>query len=163
MIRKYGTDSSIFFRHRNPLICTANDLLTYNFRKLEVIPIQKKNEKKIVRSTKNQQTVIHQAQKIADFKTEKSIKMLENNETKNLIEPAKEIQCTQRTNKKTSRVESSAMNGNKPNTRKKNNKKCYERNKNKYLPNAGLECKIYHFTGFEFVTCFVKWNKFDVD
>lgn len=83
MIRKYGTDSSIFSRHRNPLICTANDLLTYNFRKLEVIPNpKKKREKKIVRSTKKQQTVILQAQKIVGFKAEKSIKMLENNETK---------------------------------------------------------------------------------
>lgn len=27
-------------------------------------------------------------------------------------------------------------------------------NKTKYSPNAGLERKIYYFTGFEFVTCF---------
>lgn len=29
-------------------------------------------------------------------------------------------------------------------------------NKTKYSPNAGLERKIYYFTGFEFVTCFKK-------
>lgn len=44
-------------------------------------------------------------------------------------------------------------------TNKNQKKKNKERN---YLPNTGLEHKIYYFTGFKFVTCFVKWNNVEM-